>query len=265
MDCQFFDKFSNLVAGDMLYVLRQDELGNPAPSTFSWSATTSQGALARWGDCNKWKAGDDAFTSSAWVPSRSGTLQEFLVNAKCSRKYPLLCMGVDINAPVTLTPVSGRTAFVTTTSWIPKANPGIDFADELCRKEAEKSGLGGSFLALLSDLGMAASARFDTKGPPWVRKDGVALTKKTADLFSANEWIAALEQQRASGDPQLIWTGAQRITEKGTAETTCNGWLPETQFAIAEANLAYSVQLPRFWGSTDRNCGEAASVICLQE
>ncbi len=65
---------------------------------------------------------------------------------------------------MTITPVTGRTAFVSTSSF--DASTGISSADTLCQNEATAAGLpkSSTFLALLSTSTASAASRFTLSG-----------------------------------------------------------------------------------------------------
>jgi hypothetical protein len=136
------------------------------------------------------------------------------------------CLGTQSVSQIAPPAVEGRLAFASDGVFDPSS--GRASADALCQSEATTHGFPGHFLALMSLLTEAASQRFDTTGPPWVRRDGVQLTARPSDLFAGNGLIAALDVTGTLAyldHNDRIWTGSDQPNTSGMfAPTTCNNW-----------------------------------------
>jgi hypothetical protein len=149
----------------------------------------------------------------------------------------MYCMEVDYNNAVVITPPSSRRiAFLSRSPFI--ANGGRDGADRQCAADAAAAGLSGTFVALLSTSSQAAAARF-ANGPPWVRPDGVMLTKPgdpALNVFQGGSHLAALNvnadgktycyNRALTGGCVTYVGGPADLTMKGAADgsDTCNNW-----------------------------------------
>src|SRR5205085_5550761 len=104
------------------------------------------------------------------------------------------------------------------------ADAGIPAADALCAAEARSAGLSGSFKALLASNGKSAASRFNLRGPPWVRVDGVAVVNGAADLNGGT--VNAPIDVTAFGIYAIngfwAWMGTFAPGQPGAAGSTCN-------------------------------------------
>ena len=174
------------------------------------------------------------------------------------------CFGTAAVSQVVPPAVSGRLAFASDGTFNPSTGRGM--ADALCKGEATAGGLPGDYLALVSLIAEAASQRFDTTGPVWVRRDGVQLTTRPSDLFAGDGLVAALDvtgTTRYLDHNDRIWTGSDKPNTAGMFElSTCNDWsAPQGSGAVgvpdstAGFNYYHAQSLP---------CDTPHRVYCLQ-
>jgi hypothetical protein len=262
----FVDTAEELVALQMVRPLIINELGEFSTGGPVWTGTTTEARFAGTA-CDDWTSEDP---SSTRLGASDGMASMFTIffSASCGGEFPLYCFGIDKFIPVSLAPVTGRTAFVSETAWTP--GDGIASADQLCMTEAQQAGLTGSFKALLADVGASAQSRFDTSGLPWVRVDGVAVAPTAEGLFSS-EYIESAMSLSADGQSDYgnfgVWTGAVDPSTAGTADTTCNGWTDATDPNTSIGGRSGSTRQSTFF-SFDRNNRCSATFIhlyCLQE
>ena len=149
----------------------------------------------------------------------------------CDASARLYCFGVDLQAPVSVTPAAGNIAFLSKQPFAPVAG-GRDVADAQCAAEASGAGLAGQFVALLATQTEAATARFDVD-QPYRRVDGVAIGT-LRDVLDRHQ-LGGAPNVTADGSylaaylPTswlLAWTGAwpldQPVVAPGTS--SCLDW-----------------------------------------
>lgn len=187
--------------------------------------------------------------------------------------FPLSCDTADLRvycfgtaAVSQVSPPAGpaRIAFVSDGTFTPTAGRGA--ADTLCQTEATASSLPGNYLALVSLIAAAASDRFDTTGPTWVRRDGVQLTTRPADLFAGDGLVAAFDvtgttKYLAVND--RIWTGSDKPNTPGMfPEGTCNDWSDASKSGAVGAPSTTSNII--YFHSESEPCDTPHRVYCLQ-
>jgi hypothetical protein len=189
----------------------------------------------------------------------------------CSSKARLYCFGVDRQAQVAVTPVVGRYAFMTHSTWTPGG--GIATADALCQQEASAAALPGTYKALLAPTGASAASRFDTSGLPWIRPDGTPIAP-TADMFFSPPQNLFDVPPNVSADGAIyfgatgVWSGAAMPTTVGRGATNCTNWLSNSPAAFAAVGAAGDTAMNSFfnmWPGTVA-CNDAfVFLTCLQE
>lgn len=217
----------------------------------------------REGNCSDWTAtdnsplalGDPLTGAGAWTGWAGGG---------CSWRWLVYCMGTGIDRPLQRDRVPGRVAFVSVATLAPGG--GLAAADALCRTEAASAGLSGSFKALLPADGASAASRFDLKGAPWVRPDGVPIVDKAADLATGT--LIAPIDQHASGPYDLefyfVWAGAPGPGAVGTAASTCASWTSMAPDLYTSSATDTTIE-SNWYGSGYVPCNAWGRVICLQE
>ncbi|HMI93155.1 MAG TPA: hypothetical protein VK509_17410 [Polyangiales bacterium] len=218
------------------------------------------------GDCDEWTSssgtksflsGDPTGGAGAWNGSLSGQA--------CSANFRLYCLQKDFTNTLTFERASGRLAFVSNEPWTPSG--GLAGADARCNQDAQAAGLVGSFKAMLSTTSAGAASRFSTGGGPWVRRDGIPLVAKAADMFAASGMLLAPLQLTASGDYLTNyggWSGSANPQQAGT--NTCSDWTSAAMSAHGTAGRVLFARIPDML-AFDPNLGCDAGfthLYCLQ-
>jgi hypothetical protein len=185
-------------------------------------------------------------------------------SSSCESPGSIFCVGTGIDRPLLREKSSGRVAFVTWNAM--PSGGGVAAADSLCASEARAAGLPGSFKALLSAERVSAASRFDLRGPPWVRTDGVPIVEDAADL-ARSSLIAPIDVTATGAYVgwNTTWTGARSPGDPGTRASTCSSWTSTAADMYAGWGAAASVD-PQFWfGLNGVPCSGWYNVYCLQE
>jgi hypothetical protein len=174
------------------------------------------------------------------------------------------CFGTATVSQVVPPAVSARLAFVSDGTFNPSTGRGA--ADALCQGEATTDGLPGDYLALVSLIAEAASHRFDTTGPVWVRRDGVQLTTRPSDLFAGDGLVAAFDVTgtiKYLDHSDRIWTGSDKPNTAGmSVPTTCNDWSEPLE--TGAVGTPDSTSGFNYYHSESLSCGTPHRVYCLQ-
>jgi hypothetical protein len=190
-------------------------------------------------------------------------LEDVSVTANCTSLVHLRCFATDDDEPVTMTPATGRKAFVTTQFFVAQPT-GIAAADALCAQEASLAGIRGSFLALLSTSTAPASSRFDLGGSPWVRLDGLPLAATALDFMGGN-LVGALDlTSTGTSYTGPVITGGLPVS---TAGPTCMDYV-QVAGSNARGGLATSTTHDAFdavLDSSRANCNGIAPIYCLEQ
>lgn len=255
-----------IIEGRAFYPPVTDEHGNPVPiPDYVWTGTGVDGNLL---DV------DGSLMCSGWTSDTGqglmGTLGAGLgwwtayAASNCSFTAHLVCLGVDGDADVALTPTAGRLAFVS--SGYVGPSDGRDAADALCASEAAAAGADGSFLALMANTGESPGARMNTAGAPWVRADGVPIFLD-GQVFGTT--LAAPILYDAEGVPTplaIAWAGAYGVDQIATDADNCSGWTATSGFAAMFSVIhAYWQGWTIDGHSSAQECQSPYSVICLEQ
>ena len=187
----------------------------------------------------------------------------------CDQQHHLYCFGVDKNVPVTVTPASGRIAFVTRATWTPSGGGGLSSADALCQSEANSASLTGTFKALLATSTGSAQSRFEPIAPgslPWVRPDGIAIAPSATELFTStflntaiNQYADGLSYSAFDG----VWGGAWNPSTAGTEASTCSNWTSNIGSPLA--GFSGFTWVGNFFGKYYGACSQSYRLYCLQQ
>lgn len=249
------------------FPLALDEFGNirTAWPVYAMTGSDELGQLTAGYNCSDWtlsgsyglRLGDPMGGAGSWSGS-SWT--------SCQGEWLIYCLGTGIQRPLQRQKSSGRLAFVSSNTMA--SGGGLAAADSLCASEARAAGLTGSFKALLATDGASAASRFDLRGPPWIRADGVAIVDKAADLARWN--VKAPIDVSAAGAYDFggawAWAGALTPGEPGTAASTCASWRSTAADAYGRFGAPTTIN-PNFpFGAFDTYCnGGMYRVYCLEE
>jgi len=262
---------ADIASSALFYPPRLDEFGNDlGVGHYVMTATGLDGK--RRTDSSYTTCGDFTSAVGSWLeggPASSDTVW-FTLGASffCAEEASLYCFGIDRTAQVTVTPATGRHAFMTTDFWTPGG--GLDTADSLCQSEATAAGLPGTYKALLASSGATAASRFDTSGETWIRSDGIPVTSTASAFFSASMFDVEPNMSANGHDHftgYLIWSGAATMTTAGSDATTCGNWLSTS--GTGNGGESGDTSATRFfgdWGGGPTDCSfQYGKVVCLQE
>ncbi|HTL35355.1 MAG TPA: hypothetical protein VL326_19635, partial [Kofleriaceae bacterium] len=255
----FTDRVDDLVMGMIFYPPDHDEHGVLIAPEITLTGTNQSGGLLT--NCSDFSnpTQDIYFgvikgTSHAWTHES---------NVTCTTPGAIYCFGITESQPVSVRPVTGRTAFVTAQNFVPDAG-GIGSADALCQSEASAAGLGGTYRALLATTTADAMSRFSLAGANWVRTDGVPLAASTLDF--ANGLLTAPLNVSASRTYRIInaYTGAMTVKTPAVATDNCNDWTSTT--GNARIGLPSYIDDQYFYvGYMTGTCAAGKPIYCLEE
>jgi hypothetical protein len=258
-----FDSAAATGLGAMLYPLDLDETGHKQDSCV-WTSSNIDGTFVD--GCSGWTSSTDVALAGVSTLETGGWSNNYTV-WRCSSSCSLYCFGTDLDAPLTVTPATGRIAFLSSGTWSPSS--GAAAANSLCALEAAASSLPGTYDALLASSTQSAIAAggFSLSGPTWVRPDGVAIATN-ASAFAIGTLTAAIDVHAdgtyaSSGG---VWTGASSPSTAGTAPATCANWSDGDAGSTAGLQGAANSVDPQFFDSPGYpNCSQAEQVFCLQQ
>jgi hypothetical protein len=247
------------LAGQIFYGLRLDELGIDEHGAGMMTAANSDGTPSGNNTCANWTAFDGK-TLMTFGLAGEGRGRWLNVDYRgCDGKFQIYCFGTDYNQPVSFTPATGRTAFMGA-RWVPGG--GIMGADSACNQQAQDNNIPGNFQALLATDTFSATSRFDLTGLPWVRPDGVLITKSTFDLAQG----AVLSSINLTADGLYVndvaWSGNRSLTQIPTTGT-CTNWTVSSANAVSQATYAahgYGL----FSDAIVTPCSQARYIYCLE-
>ena len=272
----FADRVADITAGRIWHALSLDEAGSDAGEAEVWTGTTNAGIAAGspppapTSDCVNWTSGSMSDIGViGLVHSGPGAWSDdALTNLPCniSLTAHLYCFDTSHISTLTVTPVSGRHAFVSKGSF--DTTSGLAGADTLCQGEATAAGLANPthFLALLSTSTASAASRFNLAGSQYVRPDGIKIADP-ATLAAGNALDSGI-WQNADGTylstAAFVWTGSSTPSTAGTTATTCTNWTTNSSGVNGDLGLG-NLANAAWWGSGDNDpCNIALSVYCLE-
>jgi hypothetical protein len=148
-------------------------------------------------------------------------------------------------------------------------------ADKLCQTAATNAGLGGTFVAWLSDDQTSAMDRICPTSAPFVLVDGVTLVTKGTSGLTSGTLLHAIDETEtghsaptsptACGDTRLaVWTGTES-TGMGQASYNCQGWTSSAANADGVVGFAQATNGSWTYGCSGMVCGGTASLYCIQQ
>jgi len=178
-----------------------------------------------------------------------------IASPPCNAMTKLYCFGVGHTLPVSIVPVTGRKAFIST-NWAPGA--GLASADARCQTDAMTAGFTGTFRAMLATSTASGASRF-IDGLPWVRQDGIPIAPTAAALLANDMHVPPLDNNAQPPDNfDHAWLGAQTLVDIGTEH--CNDWASSAAGQTAfERAMAISAS---DWGRTP--CNATYKLFCLE-
>jgi hypothetical protein len=259
----FADRPEDIAAGRIFYPMRLLETGEPGSigtinedHRSAWTGTAADGTAGTQ-HCANWTSVDSA--DRGHIGETRGGVTYFMHNSfvsstTCDTRRPLYCFGVDHETEVRPSD-SGRIAFVTRD--LAAGDIGISEFDQICQAEADRSGLDGSFIAVVGIGSTHPSQRFSLGGPTWRRPDGIKIFEEAAD-FADSAPIASISVT-ADGQDQLaeeVWTGRN--------DRDCGGW----QNAEEAGEVGYSAYSENFafraGGIQGVACSQSRRLYCFE-
>ena len=229
----FVDSVADLVALRHLYPLHIDENGQRIVATVVTGTGPDGLRQSATGDfCQDW-TGENAAVGfvggdpDSFGPNWTGASTNPLFTTPCTNEANLYCFQTDHSDPLVTNFPTSRKVFVTLAT-VPLG--GLAALDQHCTDQAAAGGVfTGSFKALVATDGASAISRFDDTGAPWGRRDGVLLTDSAADIATATQLLAPINEfsdgtfvwDTPGGD--LVYSGAATPGTPGIAAETCGG------------------------------------------
>jgi hypothetical protein len=257
----FADTQDDLRAGHVFYPPQIDEYGEVTFDPYVRTATGTHADGTRSSDtCRDWSSqsqNDNTMVGSGSAGGHGWTelwIPDYPSSFPCSGPLHLYCFQIDHQTPVTVTPPkSTRLAFVSST-FIPVTG-GLQAGDAACAKDAAAAKLPGTYKALMGTANLAPIDRFDVKGPPWSRVDGV-------DLHLS--YLAAPLDLHADGTVYTkdVWVGAPDALGN-VGMWSCDDWTSTDPNEFASTGTADWTYGYLFMGIA---CDSGPRpVFCLQE
>ena len=185
--------------------------------------------------CTNWIDGTSTSINTGFSPANEGIWWLGLEGGTCASGN-VTCFGTDFTTPVSVTPVAGRHAFISSATFTPSG--GRNAADALCQSEATTAGLANPthFLAALGETTASAASRFNLAGAVWVRPDGVQVAATPTNLV--NSTLMAPIYVGPTGAPAgtsfpfnvNFWTGSSNGLNavSASAAESCEDWTNTT-------------------------------------
>jgi hypothetical protein len=139
---------------------------------------------------------------------------------------------------------------------------GLSGADQKCNQLAQGAGLGGTWMAWMSDASANAADRLVGDGP-WLRLDGALIASSKADLIDGTigNWISVTENMITLLDGTRVMTASDDFGNR--QEYDCDGWTSASasRFAIAGSPFAASG-----WSRSElRPCSFGTRLYCFEQ
>ncbi len=266
----FADQVSDIAAGNILNSLSLDETGTDVGDQNVWTGTTDSGTINGSVTCGDWTIGTGAsFGELGESVGGAGAWSDDAEETSCNVSAHFYCFDVSHVTALTVTPASGRIAFVSKESFSTRL--GLSGADTLCQNEATAGSLSNptQFLAMLSTSTASAASRFDwsAMSPPYVRPDGIEIAD--APTIAAGSTLDSGIWQHADGTyvtefAAAVWTGSSSPTVIGTLATTCQDW---TSPGGADTGSQAVSNVTDAWWNTNSttSCGVPHAIFCLEQ
>lgn len=266
----FADQVSSIAAGIILNPLNLDESGIDVGRQSVWTGTTDAGTANNSASCADWTIGTGiSFGEQGVSAGGAGAWSDDAVETGCNSPAHIYCFDTSHISTLSVTPASGRIAFVSEGSFA--TSEGVPSADALCQSEAAAAGLPNStqFLALLATSTASAASRFDMSpmSPPYVRPDGIEIAD--APTLAAGITLNSGIWQHADGSyvtefAASVWTGSTSPNVVGTLASTCQNW--STIFGADTGSEGVSNVTDIWWNSSaSASCAVSRPVYCLEQ
>ncbi len=256
-----------LLNGRTTYPLQMTETGTlVGGSGFGFVFTGAQGIggegapddCGGWQDTNPESFGLFGYSDAVGGWWTSGALRP------CNAAGHLYCLGIDVDAPVSVAPPAADARLVFETTATLASDAGRMAADDLCASDAAAAGLGGTFLALMAEPGEALFDRHAVGGGDWVRADGGLVFPADGNPGS---WTSVpsppvLDATGGLASSAAFWSGVGSTTAVATDESTCTGW---TDATITSAPQSWTLLTGWLAGDGTGTCEGARGILCLEQ
>jgi hypothetical protein len=149
-------------------------------------------------------------------------------------------------------------AFITSTKYNGNLG-GLAGADAKCAARAAAAGLGGEWVAFLSDSGANALDRISDG--VFVRVDGERLGDSVADLFDGSIEVPLNIDESGAATGQRAWTGT--VEDGSTHAALCSDWT--TSGASPRGRAGAATRTDEHWASYyGYHCNETHSLYCFE-
>lgn len=153
----------------------------------------------------------------------------------------------------------GKRVFVTSATMFGNFG-GLQVGDDTCQSAAASRGLGGSFVAWLSDsIALINAGDRITNLPPWRRLDGTEVFSSLDDLVTSSLAPVDVDESGQVVPNALVWTGT---TSGGESGADCSGWSNGTGNS---ATVGSGDAVSTAWSSDQViDCGGSAHLYCFE-
>jgi hypothetical protein len=267
----FADQVSDITSGKILNTLNLDETGTNVTqpgNANAWTGSTNAGTAVADTTCVDWTSSSGMVQGEIGHTDGGPTMwsdESGSFSCNDGVQMHLYCFDTSHITPLTVTPVPGRVAFLSTGFF--DASTGVPVADTLCQTEANAAGLANptQFLALLSTTIASAASRFNmgAMSLPFVRPDGVKIAD--APSLAAGNVLDSGIWQHADGSyltevDGSAWTGSSTPNAIGT--DTCADWTTKSGSGVDGETATTSAP---WWNFFDTSCAGARFVYCLEQ
>ena len=145
---------------------------------------------------------------------------------------------------------------------------GLTGADAKCQEIATGAGLGGTWMAWLSDDTDGPAARFTTKGgQPYVRLDGKIVANTWADLLDGSiaNAINIDESKANGGGTNFVWTNTKTTGTPTTTDKVCKSWNDGTGGSNRGARGNRTQTGQKWTEDADEKCDQKYHLYCFEQ
>jgi hypothetical protein len=137
---------------------------------------------------------------------------------------------------------------------------GLAAGDELCNQAAAAAGLGGIWIAWLSDGTTDAIDRIQDVGP-WYRLDGAEVFASKAAL-TGNPLVELWVTEKCTISDLAVWTGT--LSNGTKAANTCNDWRSSASDQHGLCGFANTTTQDKWSEGTTPLCDHAYNLYCFE-
>jgi hypothetical protein len=138
---------------------------------------------------------------------------------------------------------------------------GLAAGDELCNRTAAAAGLGGTWIAWLSDSATNAIDRIQDVGP-WYRLDGALVFANKAAL-AGNPRVETFVTEDCTVSDLAVWTGT--LSNGTKASNTCDDWGSSGSDVHGLCGFANTTTNQKWSEGTVPLCNTAYNLYCFEQ